>query len=540
MVIARRALKEELEPLRTSMDNLSVLANQLVAMVMTNPTVSADEAYETVKGAYQYKDLKRVDFDALVTQLAELRILFHRDGRLGRSRGSMAYFYENISMIPDVKTYKVTDIPSRKDIGTLDEWFVAENAKLGGTFVMKGAAWRFIEFKEDRILVEPVKDIGDVPSWIGEEIPVPLEVASEVGRTRREKHMGEYPVNDEGKDLMLKQLSEQGDLPIPSDKLITIETAKETIVINACFGTKVNETLGQLITALLSARFGQSVGLHTDPYRIVLEVPRAVQPDAIKTILTPEDPSALEPLLRVVLKNSPYLRWSFVHVAKKFGALRRDVDWEAVNIQRLLRIFDHTPLLEEVFAKVFWERLDVEKTKVVLERVKSGEIGVIVSKLSPIGKLGIGSGRMLVPPAKADHATLMALKKRIDESLMFMMCMKCKTSWRSRVGNLPERVNCPSCGGVMIAAIRPYERGVVDRTKGKGEHITDVERRRLLKVASLVAANGRKAVMALAARGVGPDTASRILRGMHETEDEFLRDILAAEVNYARTKRFWD
>ena len=48
------------------------------------------------------------------------------------------------------------------------------------------------------------------------------------------------------------------------------------------------------------------------------------------------------------------------------------------------------------------------------------------------------------------------------------------------------------------------------------------------------------AVYALVARGVGPDTAARILRNLHETEDDFLRDLLAAEVNYARTRRFWD
>jgi len=58
--------------------------------------------------------------------------------------------------------------------------------------------------------------------------------------------------------------------------------------------------------------------------------------------------------------------------------------------------------------------------------------------------------------------------------------------------------------------------------------------------ASLVSAHGKKAVYALVARGVGPDTAARILRNLHEDEDAFLRDVLAAEVNYARTRRFWD
>jgi ATP-dependent Lhr-like helicase len=44
----------------------------------------------------------------------------------------------------------------------------------------------------------------------------------------------------------------------------------------------------------------------------------------------------------------------------------------------------------------------------------------------------------------------------------------------------------------------------------------------------------------LAGRGVGPDTAARVLSGFYDDEDEFLRDILSAEITYARTKKFWD
>ena len=540
MVIARKALSEELEPLRLRRGNMSVLANQLVSMAMTQSSMTIDEAFELVRGAYQYKDLKRVDFEALANQLAELRVLWCRDGRIGRSRGSMAYFFENISMIPDVRTYRVTDIPSRNEIGTLDEWFVAEYAKEGSTFVMKGSAWRFVEFKEDRILVEPVKDIGEVPSWIGEEIPVPFDVAMEVGRLRRERRLVDYPVDEHGGRILIKHLDDQGELPMPSDRMVTIESFKDTIVVNACFGTRVNETLAQLFTALLSARFGQSVGVKTDPYRIILQVPRAVRPELIKTIMTPEDPSAIEPLLRAALRNSPYLRWSFVHVAKKFGALRRNVDWEAVNIQRLLKVFDHTPLLEEVFAKVFWERLDIDGTAAVLERIKNGEIQVEFGKLSPIGKVGLGPSMMLIAPATADHATLMALKHRLEESLVLMVCLKCKSTWRTRVGGLKDSVRCPQCDGVMVAALRPYEREIAERFRARGGKLSDAEHRRLRTVASLVSVNGKRAAMALAARGVGPETAARILRGLHDTEDDFLRSVLAAEVNYARTKRFWD
>jgi ATP-dependent Lhr-like helicase len=66
------------------------------------------------------------------------------------------------------------------------------------------------------------------------------------------------------------------------------------------------------------------------------------------------------------------------------------------------------------------------------------------------------------------------------------------------------------------------------------------EVKRLYKSANLVMAHGRKAVMALVARGVGPDTAARMLQRYCRNEEDFLRGILVAEVQYARTKRFWD
>ncbi len=539
--IARRALTEEIEPLVVRRDNRSVLANQLSAMAVAERFVSADAAFETVRRSWAYRGLLRADFDELLEQLATLRVVWSREGRFGRGSNTLRYFYENISMIPDVKTYRVVDLSSRRVIGTLDEWFVAENAKMGQSFIMRGTAWRFVDFKEDHVLVEPVKEIGDVPSWVGEDIPVPYEVAQEVGRLRRERDFSAYPANEFGVKRAREFLDSVGDAPLATDRRITIETSRELIIVNACLGSKVNETLGQLISSLLSARFGQSVGIQTDPYRIVLEVPRSVSPNQISEILRPEDPTALEPLLRVVLKNSAFLRWSFVYVAKKFGALRRDVDWEAVSIPRLLKTFENTPLFEEVLDKVFWERMDIPRTVEVLARIRSGEIELAVTKITPVGRAGLEGGRILVSPSKADHSTLMAVKARLEKETATFFCLNCKMSWRSGVKELPEKITCPNCSGVMVAVVGPYEK---DRLGRFDIHGTDKESRgfakRLFTNASLVMAHGRKAVLALMARGVGEDTAARILRSYHETEEDFLRDLLAAEVTYARTKRFWD
>ncbi|MEM3616119.1 MAG: hypothetical protein QXX09_05660, partial [Candidatus Methanomethylicia archaeon] len=59
------------------------------------------------------------------------------------------------------------------------------------------------------------------------------------------------------------------------------------------------------------------------------------------------------------------------------------------------------------------------------------------------------------------------------------------------------------------------------------------------KSISLIMSYGKRALIALAARGIGPTTASRILRGPQKTEEEFYLEILEAEKEYLRTRMFW-
>lgn len=93
----------------------------------------------------------------------------------------------------------------------------------------------------------------------------------------------------------------------------------------------------------------------------------------------------------------------------------------------------------------------------------------------------------------------------------------------------------------MIAALNGYNRDTIKliRKKALSEE-EEKEVRRLYKNASLVQSNGRRALLAFAGRGIGADTAARILSSFSEDEEDLLRDILNAEITYARTKRFWD
>ena len=59
---------------------------------------------------------------------------------------------------------------------------------------------------------------------------------------------------------------------------------------------------------------------------------------------------------------------------------------------------------------------------------------------------------------------------------------------------------------------------------------------RLLKNANIVLSSGKKAVIALSARGVGPENASRILATLTEG-DAFYREIMKSERNFIQTHR---
>jgi len=541
LVIARRAMLEELERYRIRQNPLGVLANQLVAMTLTEPKVDKDWAYSVIRRSYPFRSLLKADFDEVLRLLAELHILWNDEMTFRKKTNGMRHFFDNISMIPDERTYRIREVSSRKVIGTLDESFVASYAEPYATFVARGRTWRVIEVSEDEVMVEQVREIGATPSWIGEEIPVPYEVAQEVGAMRRLLPMDLYPADETTKKEVVDWVARQKDLPLPTDKLVTVEQGDGVIVINCCFGSRVNETLAKLITTLLAARFGESIGVHTEPYSIVLEVPRGLRVDDVLRTIKETDTTGLHQLMRLIVRNSSDLRWQFVHVAKKFGAVRKDADYKMLNVSKLIDVFEHSPIFEEAVSKTLWENMDVEGTTAVLKRIQEGTIELRTGKLSPMGAEAIGDRRELVQPQRADKTVLLALRDRLASEDIVLVCMNCRSQRRTTVGALPERVKCAKCGGVLVAALQPYAKKDFDvLRKGASDEEGRRALKRIYKNANLVMAHGRKAAIAMVGRGVGADTAARILARYHLEDDEFLRDILAAEITYARTKRFWD
>jgi len=544
-VIARKGKQRELEKTDIPENPLSVLANQLITTVHTEKEIESNDFFILARRAYPFKSLKKETFDDLIEQLADIRVIWKENEKIGKRRASLNYFYDNISMIPDERTYLLRNISSDSVIGTLDESFVASNIKEGEVITLQGKAWRVVDMKEEEVLVDKVGNIGKIPDWTGEDIPVPFEVTQEVGRLRKngfKMENSEYPIDEAASKEYKQYLEDQEGHEIATDSKIVIEVEKETAVVNACFGTLVNETLGHLFASLLSARLGESVGLQTDPYRIMMNLPRRIDPTIIKDILHETKPEGLEDLLKKSLKSSNFFNWKFLHVGKKFGAIEKDADWRKINMNKIIDTFEDTVLYREAVKKTFRDNMDIDQTKEIINDISDGKIDVVISEkgISPMGEAGLEKHEEFLRPDRVSKAVLNSLKERLESETVIMKCIRCGNRRRKRVKDVKKPM-CQQCGSSMVAPLRPYDdEKLVDK---KNEELTTDQKKELkkyYKLAELARVHKKRAAMALSARGVGHQKAGRILSKRQKNEEDFLRDLLEAEILYARTKRFWD
>jgi ATP-dependent Lhr-like helicase len=560
-VIARKALRGELEPLRIHKNSLDVLTQQLIGLTIEDYEINPKTTFELVKKAYPFKDLKEEEFNSLVNFLGnQLRLVFSDNG-IKRRRKAFEYYFENLSVIPDQKSYKVIDTASNSFVGTLDEEFIASHGETGSSFIVKGRPWKILSVENEKVFVEGIEDIESaIPAWEGELIPVPFEVAREVGILRMEiKKMIEekinnnemidrlkksYPISSQAAVKIIQLIKRQiKKYPLPDEKSILIEKFQDYVVLHSLFGSLVNETLSRLITAILSADYGEIITSKIDPYRIII---KGCSVEDVKKVLLGYKPEDIEIILEKSLPRSSLFKFRFIHVAKRFGAISKKASFDTINIDRLIDVYWNSPIHKETLQELFTEKLDIEKTKEIIEKIQNKEIKISEFEgLSPLAELGFRYELQdVAKPERPEKEIFKIFKNRLLNSKVRLLCINCgKYSIVETVKDIKE-LRCRLCQSKLIAVLKPHREEVQKIVKKwlKGVELTDEEKEKLefiKKSADLAIVYDKDAALALAGRGIGPQTATRILSKPRRNEDDLFKYILEAEREFIKNKKYW-
>ncbi len=557
-VIAKKALRGELEGLRPQKDALDVLTNQIIGILMEKYECDAKEIFSTVKKSYPFSSLTEREFSNIIEFLSQLKLVWRNSSQIKRSRKALEYFFENLSMIPDSYQLKVIDASSNMFVGSVDEQFVA--TQNSDNFIVKGRPWKILSIENDKIYVEPSDNIESaIPAWEGELIPVPYAVAQGVLELRNsiaimltggrkdseiiEYLMHNYPVSQYAAKKMVSLIKKHiKTFPVPTDFLV--ERYEDFAIVHACFGTRVNETLARFVSTVLSAEYGAAVATRTDPYRIIF---KAAKTEDIERVLRIYKPDEIEVLLAKSLPRTSLFKWKFIFVAKRFGAIAKRAKYDKISIEKIIDLYTLSPIYTETLRELFHEKLDIDKTKSIILQLQTGQMKFsVIEGLSPIAQEGFRHElHDVAKPSRPEADIFRLFKKRLLSTKLRLICINCgKYSVAHTADSLPDKPVCPQCGSRLLACMREYHTASHDIVKKwlAGKPLTTEETKLLNRVkwsAELMLDFGRKAAICLSGRGIGPDTAVRTLAKHSRTEDDLLKHILEAERTFLRTKKYW-
>ncbi|HHV61340.1 MAG TPA: DEAD/DEAH box helicase [Firmicutes bacterium] len=417
-VIAREMEAGRIERSRAPMNCLDVLAQQIVGLAV-DCAMPVDDLFRLVRRAYNYRHLRREDFEAVLAALSgqfgadELidlrpRIFWDRvNGLVRASETGKRLVYTNGGTIPDRGYFGVYTAGSPVRLGELDEEFVYER-RIGDRFVLGTNTWEIEEIRQDRVIVAPARGAPTViPFWRGEGFGRPYELGCTLGRfleeiaarldepdlpgwLRRECLLDEAAARNL-RDYLLAQHKATGVLP--SSRSMVVEEFRDElgewrVVIHSPFGQRVNGPLAMLLTAALRETHGIEVeSVRTDD-GILFLCPAAPEPPFIDPAsLASLDLDDLERRLAGLVRTTPLFGMIFRHAAARalmlprgpYGRKRTPLWLSRLKAADLLQVVDRYPsfpVVMEAYREILSEVFDIEGLREVILGLRTGAIQV--------------------------------------------------------------------------------------------------------------------------------------------------------------------
>jgi ATP-dependent Lhr-like helicase len=559
--IASLASEGKLEPVIVHRGTLDVLAHQAVGFALDKGSYTPEQFLDLVKRTYAYSELTKEDLDTLLAYLSSKRKLNFSGEEVTPSAGSRKYYFENLSTIPDEKRYLVVDMTTDQAVGILGEEFVSMDAQVGMNFILKGRVWRLHSITRDaKVFVTPVEDpVAAIPGWDGELTPVSREVAERVGETRKRVMDGGYlPVSiipPSTLELAWKEMKiqEKSTRVLPTNRTVVFEIFAEYLVIHSCGGDAVNRALGYAMDELLHKR-SLSKFWWSDSYRILFHLTRRPEENEIREVAEEFFESGAETLHSLFNSNTKrffpfgyYVKF----VAQRFGLLQRGGLVSEPLYANLANMFASTPVMREAMREVLTTKIDLDGLWQIVSEVKSGRMSHFVVSTSgypsPLALHILNRYGELGELTVAEQVNnVERMREAIEVQVLELVCFNCGVvQGPAELGSLKEAPECGNCSSRLLSpsfwSASELKRVVEKRLHG--EPLTEEERQRLSKgrqAADLVLSYGRKAIVALAVYGIGPQTASRVLAKMHGSDEDFYHDLIEAKVRFVTTRPFWE
>jgi ATP-dependent Lhr-like helicase len=578
MVIARRTINEELEPMEIPPKPFDVLAHQIAGLLMKQKQWNFSDIHDIFKNAFPYADLSEEDIanvlDYMHRRFPRFALVSNEYKTATKPRITKPlyeYYFDNLSMIPAEKKYLVVHDSQDSALGVLDEAFVAEYGKPGVKFIIQGRPWQIVSISGDQIFVKQTEDpTGAIPSWIGEEIPVPFAIAQEVGQVRG--FIAEQLQNGKTADKIAEELSEKypadpetvsrailetvdhirKGYPVPTDRQVIVEDWEDFVILQANFGSLTNRALAQLIGHILSDQTGYSVVVQHDPYRIFVNTMGTVNADRIialfDSIKRMSELEIRDIMVRSTVKTGLFKRRMF-HVARRFGAIQKWVDLSRVSLRRLMESFEGTAIYDEALKEIFKKDLDLEQITRVLVAVLNGSADVrkleTDGNASPIARVGIEKASMktdLIPPERMKHLLVESARARLLTEVRTFICTKCwDYTEMIQLKDLPDYPACPKCGSSALGMLRMEDSRVQSLLDKRGEKLTKSEQKisgQAARTARLISKFGKIAAVSLSGRNMQISDAEEILKKESHLSNRYFELITEAEKKSLKRK-FW-
>ncbi|MGC8680190.1 MAG: DEAD/DEAH box helicase [Candidatus Micrarchaeia archaeon] len=519
---------------------LDVLANQICGIVLDKGDCSIDEAYSIIKRSALYNTLSIDDFKDLIGFMYKQRLILYNNNSISPAPATKMYYYEHLSVIPDSKRYEVRNIIDNKRISSLDERFVASEINEGSTFITKGLPWKVISIDEHTISVEPSTDLeAAIPDWVGEDIPVSKEVSERVSRIFKEGFNQNYTKKELNDALNAFILNQKKIFPA---HIRTIEVLENACIIHTWLGTLANEALARLISFLIASRFGNSVNIKVSPYSIFIEANYKDVEYSINALKEID----ISKLLPEAVANTEIFRYKFITVAKLFGIISKDATISKNTSNKLINFFKDSAVYKEAMRELINNYFDINPIKELIEDIKANRLKVLYLEApSPLSRAILESAyytKELIMPILPSSAILKSFTDSLLSKKAKLICTYCGFVFTRKLSEIKDmnEIKCASCGSTMIAIYDDKFSSIIKKRKVSA--LTNKEKEieeEMMKIASLIQAYSGRAVVALSTYGVGPASSGRILMMLRRDENLFFLDLLDAQRQFIKNKKYW-